>query len=174
MPRPRKLAFPAAPQISVGDTTAHEEQKELLFPVTLDRPFNHSVTVEYETEPVSATSGDDYEPTRGTLTFAPGETSKTVSVPVIDDSIEDSGETVRLRLSNAEGAVIDRRHGRGLILNRDYGGEQTQGGGGGGGGGGDDDDDEGQEVTGTGGGGGPPSEVDYLGDRGLRRPRRRI
>ena len=108
MPRPRKLTSPAAPQISVGDTTAREEQKVLLFPVTLDRRFDRRVTVEYETMPVSATSGDDYEPTRGTLTFEPGETSKTVSVPVIDDSIEDSGETVRLRLSNAEGAVIDR------------------------------------------------------------------
>ena len=68
--------------------------------------------------PVSATPGDDYTPTKGTLTFEPGETSKTVSVPVIDDSIEDSGETVQLHLSNATRSVIDRRHGgRGLILN---------------------------------------------------------
>ena len=49
----------------------------------------------------TATAGSDYTTTSGTLTFAAGERSKTVSVPITDDSLEDEGETLTLRLSKA-------------------------------------------------------------------------
>ena len=53
------------------------------------------------------------------LTFAPGETEKTANVPVIDDDIEDSGETVGVNLNNPTRAVIDRERAIGTILNED-------------------------------------------------------
>ncbi len=49
----------------------------------------------------SKRTGSDYTTTSGTLTFAAGDGSKTVSVPITDDSLEDEGETLTLRLSKA-------------------------------------------------------------------------
>ena len=46
----------------------------------------------YATADWTATAGSDYTTTSGTLTFAAGERSKTVSVPITDDSLEDGGD----------------------------------------------------------------------------------
>ena len=59
----------------------------------------------------------DYQNTNGTLTFRPGETSKIISVPIIDDTVNDSGETFSLLLYDAEGADIADDTGIGTILN---------------------------------------------------------
>ena len=75
------------------------------------------LTVEYSTASDTAEGGSDYDVTSGTLTFDPGETSKTIKVPIIDDGIEDSGETFEVELSNAEGASIADGTGVGTILN---------------------------------------------------------
>ena len=64
------------------------------------------VTVDYAASDGTATAPADYASTSATLTFAVGETSKTVSVAIVDDSVEDDGETFTLTLSNASGATI--------------------------------------------------------------------
>ena len=88
---------------SISDASATEAPDETIdFEVTLNgRDDCRTVTVGYATADGTATAGEDYTAVSGTLTFAPGETSKTVSVPIIDDSISDSGETFTLTLSNA-------------------------------------------------------------------------
>ena len=73
--------------------------------VQLANPVNHEVKVDYATaaDPgatSAATAGTDYTPVSGTVTFAPGETQKWVTVPIIDDDAEDSGETFLFVLSN--------------------------------------------------------------------------
>ena len=72
------------------------------FKVVLDPPANVPVTVEYATFDDTATAGEDYEAKSSTLTFAPGDTEKTVEVRVIDDDIveREENERVGLRLSN--------------------------------------------------------------------------
>ena len=55
----------------------------------------------------AATAGEDYTAASGTLTFAPGETVKTVSVAVLDDAVSDSGETFTLQLSNVSGHEVE-------------------------------------------------------------------
>ena len=77
--------------------------------VQLANPVNHEVKVDYATaaDPGAsnaATAGTDYTPVSGTVTFAPGETQRWVTVPIIDDSTEDSGETFRFVLSNPKPA----------------------------------------------------------------------
>ena len=62
------------------------------------------MTVDYATSDGTATAGEDYTAEAGTLTFAAWETSKTVSMPIIDDEKDDDGET--LTLSDASGAAI--------------------------------------------------------------------
>ena len=80
------------PGQSVSDVEASEEDDAALsFAVTLDPAATGRVTVDYATADWTATAGSDYTTTSGTLTFAAGERSKTVSVPITDDSLEDGG-----------------------------------------------------------------------------------
>ncbi|NDC63862.1 MAG: hypothetical protein EBZ59_07765, partial [Planctomycetia bacterium] len=58
------------------------------------------VTLRYATQDGTATAGTDYTATSGTLTFAPGEYAKTVSVPILGDRIAETDETFKLLLSN--------------------------------------------------------------------------
>ena len=90
-------------QLAVADAEATEgEDPSLDFVVTLAPAAAWTLTVAYATHDGTARAGADYTDTRGALTFAPGETEKTVSVPVIDDTVEDTPETLTLRLSNAD------------------------------------------------------------------------
>ena len=93
------------PEIDVDDVTVTEgEDATADFVVTLTPAHLSTVTVDYETEDVTAVAPDDYTATSGTLTFAPGDTQMTVSVPIVDDAVEDGGETFTLRLSNLDRA----------------------------------------------------------------------
>ena len=73
--------------------------------------------MDYTTADGTATAGSDYTTTSGTLTFDTGETSKTVQVPIIDDTAEDDGETLKLVLSNPQGAEIADSEATGTIRN---------------------------------------------------------
>ena len=77
------------------------------------------VTVDYATADGSAQAGADYTATSGTLRFAAGERSKTVSVTVLDDDHDEGEETVTVTLSNASGARITDGTPTGTIKNRD-------------------------------------------------------
>ena len=89
-------------QLAVADAEATEgEDPSLDFVVTLAPTAAWTVTVDYATHAGTARAGADYTHTSGALTFAPGETAKTVSVPVIDDTVEDTPETLTVKLSNA-------------------------------------------------------------------------
>lgn len=64
------------------------------------------MTVNYATSNGTATAGSDYTATSGTLTFNPGQTSRTFTVPIIDDSLNEVDETVNLTLSNPSNATL--------------------------------------------------------------------
>ena len=89
----------------------------ITFDVTLLPAAASQVTVDYATSDGTATAPSDYTSTSGTLTFAPGETLKTVSVPIVDDSVEDDAETFTLTLSNPSGSVIIHGTATGTIRN---------------------------------------------------------
>ena len=91
--------------LSVRDTAANEGGT-LRFTMELAQASKAPVTVDYETADGTATAGQDYTAKRGTVTFAPGRTRKTVAVPVLRDEAAEDAETVVLRLSNvrAEGS----------------------------------------------------------------------
>ncbi|MFN8600398.1 MAG: Calx-beta domain-containing protein [Candidatus Binatia bacterium] len=66
------------------------------------------VSVSYESTTGSATPGADYTGVSGEVTFADGETSKTFTVPILDDHLDEGDETLGLRLVAAGGdAVLD-------------------------------------------------------------------
>lgn len=64
-----------------------------------------AVTVDYATSDGTATAGSDYSATSGTLAFLDGQSSRTFSVPIIDDTLVEGNETVNLTLSNPTGGV---------------------------------------------------------------------
>jgi hypothetical protein len=65
------------------------------------------VTVDYATSDGTAnTVENDYTSTSGTLVFSPGQTSQTFDVPILDDSLDEPDETVRLTLSNQTVATL--------------------------------------------------------------------
>ena len=75
--------------------------------------------MKYATSDGTATQGEDYTGVSGTLRFAPGETSKTVSVAVLDDAHDEGSETLILTLSSPRRAVITDASATGTIDNSD-------------------------------------------------------
>ena len=109
-------------RIRIEGARAKEGKDESLdFAVTLNRAAAHDVSVDYATKDETATAGADYTATSGTLTFVAGETAKTISVPVLDDAIDEGKETMRLLLSNPQGAYLRGVHSKakGVIRNDD-------------------------------------------------------
>ena len=109
-------------RIRIENARAKEGKDETLdFAVTLNRAASHEVSVDYATEDGTATAGSDYTATSGTLTFAAGETAKTVKVPVLDDAVDEGKEVMRLLLSNPQGAYLRGIHAKakGVIRNDD-------------------------------------------------------
>ncbi len=78
----------------------------LTFTVTLNPAADSTVTVDYATADGTAIAGQDYVAASGTVTFAPGETTKTVDVTVLNDAATDGDETFTLSLTNASNATI--------------------------------------------------------------------
>ena len=108
------------PGLSVADAEVQEgPNATLAFAVTLSRAPSGTVTVDYATADGTATSGSDYTATSGTLSFAAGETEKTVSVPVLDDGHDEGSETLTLTLSNPSGAYLADGSATGTINNSD-------------------------------------------------------
>ena len=92
-----------------------------VFTVRLSRAHpDDPVTVAYTTEDATATAGEDYTAASGTLTFAKGETTKTVSVTLLNDTVKESAETFRLVLSSpGANAELGDERGTALILDDD-------------------------------------------------------
>ena len=104
------------PTILIADAEGFERaEANVDFTVTLDRASADTVTVDYRTSPGTATEGADYTATSGTVTFAPGDTAKTISVPIVDDDVEDSGETFSVTLSNPTNATLGNHTATGTI-----------------------------------------------------------
>ena len=107
------------PTVSVGDDDGPEDVGELEFAVTLGSASGREVTVSYGTADGSAVADADYAEVREALTFAAGETAKTVRVAVVDDDLHESDETFELVLSDPDGAVPGTARGTGSIRDND-------------------------------------------------------
>ncbi|MGK7909095.1 MAG: glycosyl hydrolase family 18 protein [Synechococcus sp.] len=117
-------APPAAtlPAISVSDASSWEGDDgtgNLAFEVSLSAASDEMVQVNFSTSDGSAIAGEDFLGQVGTLTFAPGETRKTIDVSVIGDKEIEGEETLSLSLSGASGAAIADNLGLGTLLNDD-------------------------------------------------------
>lgn len=116
------LQAPSTPALTINDTRVAEGNSGTTtarFSVTLSAAAAQTVTVDYATSDGSATSGTDYDAVTGTLTFAPGETSKTIDVRVRGDAADERNETFFLTLRTASGAVLSKTTGFAIIEDDD-------------------------------------------------------
>ena len=105
---------------SVADARVAESGDETLdFVVRLSRAAAGTETVDYRTSDGTATAGVDYTAASGTLTFSASETTKTVSVSILDDSHDEGEETLTLTLSNPSTGVVTAASATGTIENHD-------------------------------------------------------
>lgn len=79
---------------------------EVAMTVVLSTPSWQPITVDYATSDGSALDKRDYLATQGTLTFNPGETSKSFLVQIARDSIDEADETFTANLSNPTNSVL--------------------------------------------------------------------
>ena len=107
--------------MSIGGATVSEGAGNAVFTVTLSEVSADEVTVDYATADGTAEAGSDYTTTSGTLTFAAGDRTKTISVPVTDDTEVEEAETFTVTLSDATNATISTvgRSGTGTIADND-------------------------------------------------------
>jgi hypothetical protein len=104
------------PVLSINSLSVVETVGTAAFTVTLAPASPSAVTVAYATANGTATAASDYTSTSGTLTFAAGETSKTISVPVLTDALTEGDETFTVTLSSATNSVVGTAVGTCTIL----------------------------------------------------------
>jgi len=110
------------PGLSIADASLYEGNSgttNMTFTVTLTGAAAHPATVRYGTTGNSATAGIDFQPAGGTLTFNPGETQKTISVPIFGDTLIEGNEVFFVSLFSAANATITRTSAAGLIIDDD-------------------------------------------------------
>ncbi len=98
------------PAISIADLTIVEgingNPSQSLITVSLNKASTQSIGVNYATSNVTAIAGTDYTATTGTLTFAAGQTSLTIAVPILNDNLNEPNETFSITLINSTNATI--------------------------------------------------------------------
>ncbi len=110
------------PSLSIGDVAQAEGNSgttNFTFSVLLSAPSAAPVTVNYSTVDGTAQAGSDYQAVSGTITFAPGQTSRQITVQVLGDSVSEANETFSVKLSSPSGATLARAQATGTILNDD-------------------------------------------------------
>jgi hypothetical protein len=113
---------PVVPAISVADvsiTEGNSGSSNAGFVVSLSAATTQTVTVNYATANGTAAAPGDYTAGSGTLTFAPGSTSQSVTVPVLGDTLDEANETFVVNLSSATNATIADTQGLGTITDND-------------------------------------------------------
>ncbi|HVK08634.1 MAG TPA: LamG-like jellyroll fold domain-containing protein, partial [Gemmataceae bacterium] len=121
---PGGFAFDAAGLLYVSSAVTSQVLRygpasQAVLKVQLSSPSATTVAVNYTTTDGTATAGSDYTAASGTVTFAPGQTVKTVVVPTLDDAAAEANETFTVTLSNSVGATITDGTGVGTILDDD-------------------------------------------------------
>jgi hypothetical protein len=108
-----------APSFSINDASRTEGSAVSGFVIGLSAPSGKSVTVTYTTLDGTANAPGDYTAKTANVTFTPGQTSKSISITTVQDTVDEDDETFTVRLSNAQNATIADANGLGTILDND-------------------------------------------------------
>ena len=92
--------------IDVDAFSVNEEVEEVLIPIVRTEGSDGTISVDYSINSGTATEGDDFTTSSGTLTFLPGEIGKEITVPIVDDPISEIDETFSIAIGNAVGTDL--------------------------------------------------------------------
>ena len=110
----------AGSKLQVSNAQAQEGTHGAIeFPVTLTPASTEGISVDWRTADGTAQAGADYAHGSGTLAFAPGETLKLISIPILEDSFNPGETAFRLILSNPHGATLGNTEATGTIVSLD-------------------------------------------------------
>ena len=103
-----QAAIPTGVQLTNDQFFTSESNSSITLTVTRSGDISGSSTIDYATSNGTATAGSDYTSVSGTLTFAAGQLTRSVSIPILDDQIfEGPSETFNFTLSNPSGASLE-------------------------------------------------------------------
>jgi hypothetical protein len=108
--------------LSIDDVTITEPANgsaNAVFTVTLSPKNTETVLVDYFTSNGTATAPEDYQSVNGTLTFAPGQTTRTITVPINSNTAQRGNEVFFVNLMNPTNATIARGKGEGMVVDDD-------------------------------------------------------
>jgi large repetitive protein len=108
-----------APDVTIGNVSVNESAGTVTFTVSLSTASGKSISVDYATSNGSATAGADYTAATGTLNFAPGVLTQTITIPIAEDLIFEGNENFLVNLSNAVNAQITVPTGTGTIIDNE-------------------------------------------------------
>lgn len=116
----------AQPSILIDDVTVLTEgntgSSNAVFTVSMSTSSSQTVSIDYATADGTALAGSDYQAVSGTVTFTPGSTSQSISVPILGDAQVEPTENFFVNLSNPVSAGFADSQGLATILNDDTGG----------------------------------------------------
>ncbi|HKG45453.1 MAG TPA: Calx-beta domain-containing protein, partial [Pyrinomonadaceae bacterium] len=100
-------SIPIGLELERDQITISESESTVQVKVTRTGDDSGAVSVNYATTDGTAIAGSDYTATSGTLNFAPGELTKFISIPLINDTLfENANETFTITLSNPTNSAI--------------------------------------------------------------------
>lgn len=94
------------PTVNGAPAESSESDGHIDFKVTLSATPNVPVSLSYTTFDGTAQAGLDYTPQAGTVTFAPGQTEQTISIPLIQDGVQEPDETIQLKILDPSGLYL--------------------------------------------------------------------
>ena len=104
-------------QLSINDITVVEGQNNnAILTVTVNNPNPQQITVNYTTAPIDATANVDYTSQTGTLTIAPNTSTASISIPILNDNLNEPDEVFTVTLSNPVNATINPDEAIGQVI----------------------------------------------------------
>lgn len=116
-PAPPPVPPPAQRTVSIADAVVVETTGgSATFAVTLSSPHAEAVTVQYSTTDSTAKAGSDYGATASSVAFLPGQTTRQIEIPLLNDALDEDPETFFVSLLNPVNATISRAVATGTII----------------------------------------------------------
>ena len=104
-------------QLSINDITVVEgKDNHAILTVTVDNPNPQPITFNYTTAPINATANVDYTSKTGTITIAANTSTATISIPILNDNLNEPDEAFTVTLSNPVNATINPEGGIGEVI----------------------------------------------------------
>lgn len=99
------VAAPGQLQFAQASSNVAESAGSISLQLIRTNGSEGPVSVDFQTQDQSATAGNDYSTQTGTISFADGEVSKAIAIPVLSDSLAEPSEQFQVQLSNTQGGA---------------------------------------------------------------------